>query len=533
MVYLVGAGPGDPELLTLKGKRLISQAEVLVYDRLASPEFLKLAQKSCETIYVGKSPGHHSMKQEEINDVLVQYALAGKCVVRLKGGDPFVFGRGGEEILALEQHEIPYEVVPGVTSAIAALADAGIPVTHRGIGQSFHVITGHTAAKALSKDVDDQTEDTLTDGFEAYAKLSGTLVFLMGLENLELIVERLIQNGKASSTPAAVVTDGTLKTMRCVHSTLEKLPIEARKAGLRPPGIIVVGPVADFRMTAKKQGMLFGLTVGITGTDAMYEKIASALGKNGASTVRIGAMSVHSEKQEVLKETVKKISGFCWIVFTSRNAVREFFAAVREAHVDLRTFSRIRFAVIGRGTAAYLETFGFYADYMPEEYTSKALAEGLCAVVNSDEPILIPRAVQGSRVLPDSFDKAGISYLELPIYDVSMEPVTMEELQGLDVITFESGSGVRGFFSNDPEKKRELLNTSICPLCIGQVTAEELKKYGVTQMLAADDFTAEGICEKLMGEVPCVRAWKTGKNWITEERYGGEGNSSGGQSYKK
>lgn len=518
MVYLVGAGPGDPELLTLKGKRLISQAEVLVYDRLASPEFLKLVPSTCETIYVGKSPGHHSMKQEEINEVLVSHALAGKCVVRLKGGDPFVFGRGGEEILALERHEIPYEVVSGVTSAIAALADAGIPVTHRGIGQSFHVITGHTAVSQKGTNVFDTTEDTLTDGFETYAKLSGTLVFLMGLENLEQIVERLIRNGKNPETPAAVVTDGTLNTMRCVRSPLETLPTEVRKAGLKPPGIIVVGSVAKFQMTAKKKGILSDLTVGITGTDAMYEKIASVLGKNDASIVRIGAMSVHSANQEILQETVKKISDFHWVVFTSRNAVREFFTAVREAHVDLRMFSMIRFAVIGRGTGSYLESFGFYADYMPEEFTSKALAEGLCSIVKPDEQILIPRAVQGSRVLPDALERAGISYLEIPVYDVLMEAVTTENLRGLDVLTFESGSGVRGFFANDPEKKRKILNTSIYPLCIGQVTAEELKKYGVTRALVADDFTAEGICEKLIEEVPCVRAWKTGENRTTEER---------------
>ena len=277
MVYLVGAGPGDPELLTLKGRRLIAQAEVLVYDRLASPEFLKLAPETCEKVYVGKAPGHHSMKQEEINQVLVKYGLEGKVVVRLKGGDPFVFGRGGEEILELEKHQIPYEVVSGVTSPVAALAHAGIPITHRGIGQSFHVITGHTAIKSKGVGILDMDEDTLTDGFAEYAKLQGTLVFLMGLKNLDLIVERLIRNGKSPDTPAAIVTDGTLKSMRCVRSTLEKLPEAAAVNGLKSPGIIVVGPVAEFQMTSNEKKPLSGCSVGVTGTDVMAEKLSAKL----------------------------------------------------------------------------------------------------------------------------------------------------------------------------------------------------------------------------------------------------------------
>lgn len=514
MVYLVGAGPGDPELLTIKGKRLIAQADVLVYDRLASPEFLKLASKSCKTIYVGKAPGHHSMKQDAINEVLVRYGLAGKCVVRLKGGDPFVFGRGGEEILALEQHGIPYEVVSGVTSPIAALAHAGIPVTHRGIGQSFHVITGHTAVMQTKDGTYYENEDTLTDGFETYAKLSGTLVFLMGLGNLEQIVDRLLQNGKDPKTPAAVVTDGTLKTMRCVRSTLEMLPKAVRDANLKPPGIIVVGAVAQFQMTAKKEGALTDLTVGITGTDAMYEKIASKFCEAGASIVRVGAMAVHSIHSEILHENVKKLSDFDWIVFTSRNAVHEFFEAVRQERVDVRLLSKIRFAVVGRGTGDYLETFGFYADYMPDEYTTKALAEGLCSVVNLGDRVWIPRARQGSRELTDCLDAAGISYVDLPIYDVLMEEVPIHQLQGLDVVTFESGSGVRGFFADDAEKKAELLNESIWPVCIGQVTADELKKYGVVRAFVAEDYTADGMLEVLRRH---AHALKEKRNKNTEE----------------
>ena len=498
MVYLVGAGPGDPELLTLKGKRLIAQAEVLIYDRLASPEFLKLAPSNCETVYVGKVPGHHSMKQEEINQVLVKYGQEGKLVVRLKGGDPFVFGRGGEEIQELEKHGIPYEVVSGVTSPVAALAHAGIPITHRGIGQSFHVITGHTAIKSKGVGVLEKEDDTLTDGFAEYAKLQGTLVFLMGLKNLDLIVERLIRHGKSPDTPAAVVTDGTLKTMKCVRSRLEDLPAAVCENGMKSPGIIVVGPVAEFEMTARRECPLAGKTVGITGTDAIYEKLAAKIYAEGASVARIGKSNVVPMNKELLADTVKEIRTYNWIVFTSRNAIDLFFRTAKENKVDFRAFGNTRFAVVGRGTGTYLEQFGFYADYMPEEFTTESLANGLCSVVKKNENVLIPRAQQGSKLLNQILDVNQIMYSDLPIYDIQAMPVKEDVLKGLDYITFESGSGVHGFFADNVEEKARILNEEVYPVCIGHVTEEVLRSYGVTRALTAKDYTAEGLCEVLV-----------------------------------
>ncbi len=496
-VYLVGAGPGDPELLTLKGKRLLSQAEVLVYDRLASPEFLNMVPDTCEKIYVGKVPGNHSMVQDEINQVLVHYGLKGKKIVRLKGGDPFVFGRGGEEILELEKYGIPYEVVSGVTSPVAALAHAGIPITHRGIGQSFHVITGHTAIKSKGIGVLDAEEDTLTDGFAEYAKLQGTLVFLMGLKNLDLIVDRLIKNGKDPKTQAAIVTDGTLPSMRCVRGTLQTLPQLAKEYGLKSPGIIVVGPVAGFEMTAKKTLALSGLSVGVTGTDAIYEKLASKLYAEGASVSRIGKSMILPLNEDVLEQTVRSIQSYQWIVFTSRNAIDLFFRAVRNENIDMRAFCHVKFAVVGRGTKEYLEQFGFYADYMPDEFTTESLAKGLSLVVKAREHVLIPRAKQGSQRLTEILQEANIEYTDLSIYDVKAEQSKVSDLNGLDFLTFESGSGVRGFFETDPEEKIKILNHSVYPVCIGHVTSEVLKEYGVTRALVAKDYTADGICEIL------------------------------------
>ncbi len=497
MVYLVGAGPGDPELLTIKGKRLLQCAEVLVYDRLASPEFLKLVPETCEIVYVGKEPGHHSVKQDEINRILVNYGLAGKIVVRLKGGDPFVFGRGGEEILELEKYGIPYEVVPGVTSAIAALSHAGIPVTHRGTSQSFHVITGHTE---VNKKTGDRIS-TLTDGFSEYAKLKGTLVFLMGLSNLEQIVERLIQNGKSPDTPSAVVTNGTLPEMRCVRAKLSDLPSRVREAGLKNPGIIVVGRVSDFSMTAKKSLPLSRTHIGITGTDSIYEKLGSKLYAQGASISRVSTSTLVPMNQPTLRCEIQSLRKYNWIVFTSRNAIQLFFEAVKSEHIDFRSFASIKFAVVGRGTGEYLETYGFHADYTPEIYTTEALANGLVHVVKSEVMILIPRAKQGSKILTDIFDAAGFRYYDLPIYDLSVQPAALSDLSGLTYITFESGSGVHGFFQSDAEKKRQILNESVQPVCIGHVTAEVLKSYGVERALVARDYTADGICELLCSQM--------------------------------
>lgn len=489
MVYLVGAGPGDEELITKKGNRLLSQAEVLVYDRLASQAFLKDVPESCQRIYVGKESGRHSMKQEEINRVLVKKALEGKLVVRLKGGDPFVFGRGGEEILELEKYGIPYEVVPGVTSAIAALSHAGIPVTHRLQAQSFHVITGHTALSS----------DTLTEDYSLYGKLSGTLVFLMGLSNLEKIAEELIKNGKPAGTPAAVVTDGTLPQERCIRAALGELPRKVREAGLTPPGIIVVGETAAFHMSCEKDRLLTGTTIGITGTDGIFEKLSSKLSSMGAKTVRAAVSKVKIENKEELSEAVKQLTGFRWLVFTSRNAVAVFFEAMTENHVDLRTLGNMKIAVVGRGTGEFLETYGLYPDYMPKEYTTKALADGLASVCGPEERILIPRAAQGSRILTETLADAGLLFRDLPVYDIETEDVPLSSLKGLDYITFESGSGVRGFFKEHIEEKKELFLTARA-VCIGQVTKDVLEEYGVKGALVAKNYTADGIAGVLAGE---------------------------------
>ena len=509
--YLVGAGPGNGGLITVKGQQTLKAAEVLVYDRLGSEELLSLVPEDCERIYVGKEAGHHIKKQSEINRILVEKALEGKCVVRLKGGDPFVFGRGGEEIQALTEAGISYEVIPGVTSAIGALEAAGIPVTHRNIARDFHVFTGH---------ISHEGGEGLSGDYNLYAKLPGTLIFLMGLSNLEEIVKRLMDGGKDGETPAAVVTDGTLSRMRVVRASLKDLPAAVRRAGLTPPGIIAVGEVCAFHFTSMVPGALTGITVGVTGTESVGGRIMNRLAVEGAKTIRAGESLVVRESMERLDQALSDLSQYSWVIFTSRNAVRIFFERMCERHVDIRKLGGLKFAAVGRGTGEYLESVGITPDFIPEEYTTKALADGLVRLLKEDaevsragklcssetagpcaasEKLLIPRAKQGSKVLTETLAKQGYAFDDIPIYDIQVEQTELARLKTADYITFESGSGVRGFFAGREAEAASLFET-VRPVCIGKVTAAVLAEYGVKNALTASDYTADGIIEVLLAD---------------------------------
>lgn len=492
----MGAGPGNGGLITVKGQQILKAAEVLVYDRLGSEELLTLVPEDCERIYVGKEAGHHIKKQSEINRILVEKALEGKRVIRLKGGDPFVFGRGGEEIQALTEAGIAYEVIPGVTSAIGALEAAGIPVTHRNIARDFHVFTGH---------ISHEGGEGLSGDYNLYAKLPGTLIFLMGLSNLEEIVKRLMNGGKDGETPAAVVTDGTLSRMRVVRASLKDLPDAVRKAGLTPPGIIAVGEVCAFHFTSMVPGALTGITVGVTGTESVGGRIMNRLAVEGAKTIRAGESIVVRESMERLDAAFREISRYSWVIFTSRNAVKIFFDRMRERHVDLRKLGSHKFAAVGRGTGEYLESVGITPDFIPVEYTTKALAHGLVnhlkenGYTSEAGKLLIPRAKQGSKVLTDTLAEQGYTFDDIPIYDIQVEQTELARLKHADYITFESGSGVHGFFSGRVAEAASLFET-VRPVCIGKVTAGVLAEYGVKDALTASDYTADGILEVLLAD---------------------------------
>ena len=345
-VYLIGAGCGKKDLMTLRGLRYLRHCDAVVYDDLIDEALLAEAPAGAEKRYMGKRNGRHSAPQTEISNTLVSLAREGKTVARLKGGDPFVFGRGGEEALALEEAGIPYEEVPGITSAIAIPASAGIPVTHRGLSRSFHVITGHTADRA----------DGLPEDMEELARLHGTLIFLMGLSHLEQIANGLMANGKSPETPAAVISGGNAPKPAVVRGRLDDIARKTREANVETPAVIVVGEAAALKLSGVKKP-LEGVTVGITGTDVLANKLTAALENLGAAVVRVERSVV--EKLPLSVDLHSLCDGKSrWLVFTSSNGVRIFMEHLREAKLDLRKFHACRFAVIGTATGKTLERYG-------------------------------------------------------------------------------------------------------------------------------------------------------------------------------
>ena len=403
-VYLVGAGCGNPDLITWKGLRLLRACDAVLYDDLSSPKLLEETRTDCERLFVGKRYGRHSMPQAEINALLVAKAQEGKTVVRLKGGDPFVFGRGGEEVLALQAAGIPYEVVSGVSSAVAVPAAAGIPVTHRRLARSFHVITGHTAADGAK---------TLTEQIDTLAKLEGTLVFLMGLHHLEEITNGLLQGGKPADTPAAVISRGTTPKQRVVRAKLCNLVAKTRKANLAAPAVIVIGETAGMQLSGTIEYPLYGVKIGVTGTKSITKKLRNRLEELGATVTELDyATLVPDWENEALEQALQSITADTWAVFTSPNGVEIFFQALQKRRIDIRTLAQLRFAVIGTGTAAALEKRGIYPAFLPKTYDVESLAKGLCSVVGADEKILILRAAQGSPVLTEILAKEKKQYIK-------------------------------------------------------------------------------------------------------------------------
>ena len=479
-VYIVGAGCGDADLITVRGQNLIENSDVIVYDDLISPNLLTLARDDAEIIYMGKRSGRHSASQEEINRTLIELAHQGKTVCRLKGGDPFVFGRGGEEILALRAEGIAFEEVPGISSAIAIPASAGIPVTHRKLSRSFHVITAHSA----------DTEDGLPADMDTYAKLSGTLIFLMGLSKLERICDRLILAGKSKDTPAAVISGGNSAHPATVRGTLETLPEQARRAQVQTPAVIVVGETAALDLKSSEALPLAGVSVGITGTDRMTRRLTKLLSALGARSIVVERSRLTEKHPKLDSNAFDEKS---WIVFTSANGVRRFFRVLRENGMDIRDLAACRFAVIGKATFDELYSFGIRADYCPEEYTGKALAEGLARRILPGERVFLLRSEEGDRALYDTL--SGLVPTE-DIFTYGVEPdmrvcaAAKEYTESLDYLTFSSAGGVRLYF----ETVGRIAERTKC-VCIGAPTADALRRYGVEPAAVSDAISAEGIVE--------------------------------------
>lgn len=494
-VSLIGAGPGGDGLVTRRGLELLCQAQAVVYDDLISGSLLNEAPLDAELIYVGKRAGRHSRKQEEIQQILVEKALEGKRVVRLKGGDPYVFGRGGEEALALKAAGIPFEVVPGVSSAYSVPGWAGIPVTHRGLASSFHVITGHEGAGKAGEAVD----------YANLAQAEGTLVFLMGLHRLDAIAARLISHGKDPETPAAVIENGTTASGRAVAGTLSQIGALVRDAGLNTPAVVVIGDTVRLREelageTGSSGGPLSGVRVLATGTRHMAGELEAALSPLGAECVKVSLIESRPLKTERLRASLKQLETYSWLVFTSANGVRLFFQMLKEEKVDLRWLMGLRFAAIGRKTAGELEDHGFFCDAVPEHYSGADLARTWIPDLETDARVLLVRAKDGSPVLPEALKAAGIAFDDVPVYETWVDCRRKEELNRLlprvDYVTVASSSAARALW--ELWEKEGAFPAKL--ISIGPSTSGTIRDLGLPLYGEAAEYTAQGIAAVILAD---------------------------------
>ncbi len=503
-VYLVGAGPGDPGLLTRRGAELIGRAEVIVYDFLANPELLALAGDEAEIIYVGKKGGDHALAQERINDLLKEKALAGKMVVRLKGGDPFVFGRGGEEAEELVEAGVDFEIVPGVTSAVAAPAYAGIPLTHRAFNSCLTLATGH----------EDPTKPASSLNWRALAETGGTLAFLMGMKNLAANSRLLIEAGLAADTPAAIIQWGTTPRQRVLVSTLGDIAAEAEAQGFGPPSIFVVGRVVELRdrLAWLEKRPLHGLRVLITRTRGGASKLAALLAEQGAEPIVFPTIKiVPPDDFGPLDRAIADLSLYDWLIFTSANGVRYFFDRLAAADLDSRALGGLKIAAIGPATAAALGDFGLRADLVPAEYRAEAAVAALAGEAEAGRRFLLPRAEEARQVLPRELAGLGGKIDVVTAYktvlpdeaDVANLRRTLAE-GGLDLALFTASSTVKNLARLFPGESLADLLAGVKIGVIGPITAETAQELGLSIDVQAGEYTLAGL-------VGAVIEWRSGR----------------------
>jgi uroporphyrinogen III methyltransferase/synthase len=494
MVYLVGAGPGDPGLITQKALDCLARAEVVVYDHLLDRQLLEAAGAAAERIYVGKSGARHALEQNEINQLLVDKARENKLVVRLKGGDPFVFGRGGEEAETLFASGIPFEVVPGVSSSVAVPAYAGIPVTHRGLASSFAVITGHEDPGKAGSSINWGKLATATD----------TLVFLMGLQNLGGIVARLLEFGRAPETPVAVIKDGTYANQLTVVGRLDNIENEVSRQKLTPPAVVVVGQVVRMR---EKLGWfearpLRGLRVLVTRSRRQAGVLSRLLAGRGAIPLELPAIDIQPlEDTAELDREIQNAADYEWLVFTSSNGVEAFFERMRALKLDGRALAGLRIAAIGPATSAALSGSGICADYCPAVFTGEALLDGFRKMGVSGQRILLPRADIADRALSDGLTSIGAVVHEVTAYRTLPAPETAAETKRrlgageIDMVTFTSSSTVINLMAALDGRSDQMKNVKVA--CIGPRTAATARAAGLNIDIEATEQTMPGLVQAI------------------------------------
>jgi uroporphyrinogen III methyltransferase/synthase len=494
IVYIIGAGPGDPGLITLRGLKCLQEADVIVYDHLVSTDLLAFARKDAKRIYAGKKGGDHTLPQEEINRILVEEAGKGHAVARLKGGDPFIFGRGGEEAEVVSRAGIPFEIVPGVTSAIAVPAYAGIPLTHRGYTSTVAFVTGHEDPGKEKSDIDWKTLSGI-----------GTLVFLMGVKNLSQIAENLAAYGKDPDTPVSLIRWGTTPDQTTLTGTLGGIAALAEKKKISPPAILVVGEVAGLRedLSWFEKKPLFGRGVVITRPEAQAEEMAERLRREGARVIHFPTIRIEPpESFEDMDRALAEIGTYHWIIFTSANGVRSFFQRLRDLGRDVRDLKGVGLCAIGPVTAALIEHYGIRVDIVPDEYISEGVVRAFAGKDLKGRRILLPRAAAARDVIPKELRKLGARVDVVTAYRTVNSGRKKTELEAFfkegkaDVITFTSPSTVTNFF--EIMGRHCLLPRDVRVACIGPITAAAARKAGLKVDILQETYTVPGLVQSLV-----------------------------------
>ena len=497
-VYLVGAGPGDPGLLTLKGKECLEAADVVLYDYLANPILLQYAPATAQRIYVGRRGRGQYQDQVDINRLLIEHAKEGNVVVRLKGGDPFVFGRGGEEAEAVAAAGIDFELVSGVTAAVAVPAYAGIPVTHRTLASTVTFVTGH----------EDPTKPGTLLEWPKLASTSGTLVFMMGMKNLPMIVRQLLSEGRQPGTPAAAIRWGTKTDQQTIVGTLGDIVSKTEAVHLEPPTVIVVGEVVRLRglLNWFETKPLFGKRVVLTRAREQAREFSRLLAAYGAEPVEVPTIQiVPPASWQAIDEAVAHLNAYQWLIFTSMNGVKPFMDRLRTAGKDARALANLRLCAIGPRTAQELGTYGLIPDVVPSEFQAEGVIAALAHVGVRGSRILIPRAEVAREILPEQLRELGATVDVIPVYRtiapaVDVVSLTQQFHNGeVAAVTFTSSSTVRNFVEllGGLDVVRPLL-ARVVIACIGPITARTAEEHGLTVTIMPAENTVPALAEAIV-----------------------------------
>ena len=497
-VYLIGAGPGDPGLITVKGLECVKKADVIIYDYLANERLLDQRRPDAELIYVGKQGGRHTLPQDEINSLIVKKAKEGKIVARLKGGDPFIFGRGGEEAEDLVDSNIPFEVVPGVTAATAVPTYAGIPLTHRDFTASVAFVTGH----------EDPTKPESKVHWDKISTGIGTLVFFMGMKNLQNIVDNLVSHGRNPETPVAVVQWGTRTDQRVITGTLKDIVPRVKEGRLGPPAIIIVGEVVNLRQKLNwyESKPLFGKRVVITRSRDQASVFAEMLIDRGATTIEFPTIDVVPPASWAeLDSAIQTIESYQWIIFTSANAVKYFMDRLRGLGKDLRILKGVNICTVGPKTAELLMQYGLKADLIPAEFKAEGVVAALLGGLNvKGLKILVPRAKAAREIIPDKLREQGASVTVATAYENVRPTADVDRIKKLfaenkiSALTFTSSSTVHNFVEILGQKEYKTFLQGVTVACIGPVTAKTAKEYGMKIDVMPKEYTIPALVDAMV-----------------------------------